>query len=183
MQRVGVVQQAAAILLAGQKYSAAARSPVLPENPIRVLGRLESGRMSASWDACRRVARKRAGRSAAAGRTCPAWGGPRRANSTSNLRAGLRQPGGRNDDEGHRPGGSRRPFRTPVPGQVGLRRVHRQRQVRPRPVIVREVVGQNPPKVLLVHHDDVVETVAPNAADHALHGVADALRRPALQMP
>ncbi len=61
--------------------------------------------------------------------------------------------------------------RDDLPGTDGLDRspvgcVLSQRQVRTRPVVVREVRREDPPKVPLVEDDHVVQALSPYGPDH-----------------
>jgi len=47
-------------------------------------------------------------------------------------------------------------------------RVSAEREMRPRPVVVREVGSEESPQVPFVEHDDVIQALAANRADGAL---------------
>lgn len=50
-----------------------------------------------------------------------------------------------------------------------LRGILLQGKVRTRAVVVREVVAQDSPQMLLVEHDDVIEALSADGTDHAFH--------------
>jgi hypothetical protein len=48
-----------------------------------------------------------------------------------------------------------------------LGRIFAQRQMRPARMVVTEIFTKDPAQVLLIEHDDVIQTIPPYGTDHA----------------